>query len=109
MKILKSFEFGESTVGRAIYEWDKILTGKIVQLEEGKDYTVNSDTVRALCYSQARRRGLRVKVAAVENGLVIQSQPMSKDELAERDRQDAKKAAEKKAAKKAAEAGTEQE
>jgi hypothetical protein len=99
MKTLKSFEFTESTVGRAIYDWDKILSGKIIQLEEGKDYTVNSDTVRALAYSQAKRRSLKVKVAAVEGGLVIQATPMTEEEKQAAKEADAKRKANKEAKK----------
>jgi hypothetical protein len=74
MKSLKTFEFPEEGTGtRASYDWEKLLDGKIYQLEEGKDYQCKTTTFATLARGAAKRAGKGVKVAKVEGGIVIQA------------------------------------
>lgn len=81
MKVLKKFEFrGPVGVG-ATYDWDKILSDEIVQLEEGKDYECKTQTIRMMASKQARKRGKTLRANVVEGGIVLQSAPASKEQL----------------------------
>jgi hypothetical protein len=72
MKTLKSFQFPAAASGfKSKYDWEQILDGKIHQLEEGSDFTAKTETMATLIRSAAKRRGKSVKVAKVENGLVV--------------------------------------
>jgi len=105
-KVIKKFEFPERSIGESKYPWDEWLDGRIheLSLDDGE----KADTVRSLAYSQARRRGMTVKVAVTAEGkaMVVQASKMTAEQLAERDRQDAERKAKAKAkrAEKAAEA-----
>lgn len=67
MKTLKKFEFKQS-VGKALYDWDKLLDGGIYELSkgEGKDFTCNTQTIRMMAYKQAEKRGLGVRVHVID-------------------------------------------
>ena len=74
MKTLRAFEFKQAAEAfKAKYPWDKILDGDIHQLEEGTDYTAKTATFRTLAATQAKKRGMGVRINAVEGGLVIQA------------------------------------
>lgn len=76
MKTLKRFDFPEAASAiKAIYDWDAILSGKIVQLEEGVDFKCKVQTICMMARNQAKKRGVTVKVAKVEGGVVIQAGP----------------------------------
>jgi hypothetical protein len=75
MKVLKSFEFKTRSIGEKEYDWDTLLDGEIRQLEAGVDYTAKNQTLRMMAAKQAQKRGMRVKVNAVEGGLVLQAFP----------------------------------
>jgi hypothetical protein len=80
MKVLKSYEF-PATVGNGTHDWDMLLDGKIRQLEEGKDYSCKASTFRMMAYKQGRKRGMAVRVAAVDGGLVLQAKAATKEQL----------------------------
>lgn len=74
MKTLKKFDFPETKGGfKSQYDWDKILSGAIVQLEHGKDYNCKNTTFATLCRNAAKKRGMGVKTASVEGGIVVQA------------------------------------
>ncbi len=73
MKTLKKFEFKGGSDGRSSYDWDSILSGEIVQLEEGKDFTCKPQTLAMMARKQAKSKGMNVKIAKIEDGLVIQA------------------------------------
>ena len=75
MKTLKAFEFPEDA-GRSSYDWDALLSGKIPQLEEGTDFRCKAATFATLARSQAKKRGMGVRISKVEGGLVIRSRPV---------------------------------
>src|SRR5438132_7728295 len=102
MKTLKSFEF-KSLADRKTYDWDTILSGKIIQLEAGKDFECKPVTMATLCRSAARRRNLIVRTnvlkdgegdAATVTGLVVQASPASKEQIKAWEEADARKEAE---------------
>lgn len=98
MKTLKKFDFPEFGA-KSSYDWDGILCGKPVQLEEGegKDYNCKTVTFCSLARSAAKKRGLVIQTAKVEGGVVIQSHPASKEQLKAWADADAKKASDKEA------------
>lgn len=72
MKTLKSFEFKAGAVGGSKHDWDKLFDGGIYQLEEGKDYACKTSTMKMMLRHRAKKRGLLIKVNAVEGGVVVQ-------------------------------------
>ena len=81
MKTLKKFEFPETKGGfKSQYDWDKLLSGSILQLEEGKDYSCKTANFFTMCRTQAKKRGMKVHTARVEGGVVIQALPAATNE-----------------------------
>jgi hypothetical protein len=106
MKTLKAFEFKKATV-RAGYDWDTILSGEIVQMDEGVDFTCSVSSLQTNVTEAARKRGQTVMTNKVEGGLVVKASkpdPAAAAAYKEKLKAQAKKAAEKAKAKKAAEA-----
>jgi hypothetical protein len=68
MKVLKTFEFKTAAIGEKKYQWDELLDGQARQLEAGTDYHCKNQTFRMMAAKQAQKRGMRVKVNAVEGG-----------------------------------------
>ncbi len=73
MKTLKSFEFTAPVGAKSRYDWDNILSGQIVQLEEGKDYACKPATFSTLIRSAAKKRGQTVRTSKVDGGMVVQA------------------------------------
>jgi hypothetical protein len=73
MKTLKNFDFPTSGAAKATYDWDLLLDGKVRQLDEGLDYTCKSATLITLARATAKKRGLTLKAAKVEGGVVLQA------------------------------------
>ncbi len=74
MKTLKSFQFPETAgIIKAKYQWNVLLNGNIHQLEAGKDFQCKPTTFIMMVRSRAKKAGITVKVAKVENGVVIQA------------------------------------
>lgn len=73
-QVLKSFKFSEGrSFGEGHYNWDELLDGKARQLTHGEDYNCKATTFRTLARAQAQKRGVTVRIQAVEGGLVIQA------------------------------------
>jgi hypothetical protein len=72
MVTLKKFEFPDPT-NRSIYDWDKILSGAILQLDEGKDYKCKTSTFVYLARQQAKKQNKTLRAKAVEGGVVVQA------------------------------------
>ena len=72
MITLKKFEFPDPT-NRSIYDWDKILSGAILRLDEGKDYKCKTGTFVYLARVQAKKQGKTLRSKAVEGGVVVQA------------------------------------
>jgi hypothetical protein len=75
MKTLKSFDWKTATPFKSKHNWDAILDGGIHQLEHGVDFQCKAATFATLVRSAAKKRGLGVRVNAVEGGLVVQAVP----------------------------------
>ena len=73
-KKLNRFEF-KGTGGTPRYPWDQWLDGSVWELKSGADYTVPTPTMVAMTHAAARCRGLRVRTARVDAGLVIKAIP----------------------------------
>ncbi len=74
MKTLKRFEFTEKRTGSdRRYDWDTLLNGQIVQLNEGDDYTCKVNTIIAVAKKTAEKRGQTLQYQKVEGGVVIQA------------------------------------
>src|SRR5262249_5069166 len=74
MKNFKDFtftQFGDSAT--TPYDLDHILSGKIVQLEAGTDYSCKPQTLLTLARAAATKRGLKLRTSKVENGVVLQA------------------------------------
>jgi len=91
MKTLKTFEFTAAVGTGASYEWDKILSGDIVQLDAGKDFECKPATFCTLARSAAKKRKMIVRTSmlpkdrakdAPVTGVVLQAQKASKEQLA---------------------------
>lgn len=54
------------------YPWDAWLNGKVWLLTEGEDYS-NEQTLRSAAQQAAARRGLKVRVERLREGLHLQS------------------------------------
>lgn len=81
VKTLKTFEFPENGGGKTQYDWDVILDGKIRELERGKDYTCKETTFATLARKAAKQRGMVVKSAKSDAGIVIQAVKASAEQL----------------------------
>lgn len=55
------------------YDWGKILSGDIVVLEQGTDYTCKTATFALQVRAAAKRRGKQVKVATRQGQVVVQA------------------------------------
>ncbi len=72
MRTLKSFEF-TSGGAKGSYDWDKLLDGSIYQLEEGKDFQCEVNTLISMARKQAKKKGKGLRTQKVEGGVVIQA------------------------------------
>ncbi len=72
-KTLKSFEFKAGVGAKSSYDWDTLLSGRILQLEAGKDYDCKDTTMATLIRNAAKRRGQTVQTNKVEGGMVIKA------------------------------------
>jgi hypothetical protein len=78
MKTLKAFDFPDRG-DRGTYDWEKLLDGKIYQLEQGKDFQCKPATIITMARNQAKKAGKGLKAVKVENGVVIQAYPLTDD------------------------------
>ncbi len=101
MKTLKSFDFGPSS-GNTKHDWDSILSGKLVMLEEGTDFTCTIGTFHGNAKSRAASRGQDLKIKKVEGGIVLQAGPPDAEKAAEWLQARKEKRAEEREARKAA-------
>lgn len=67
------FAFKERPGKSAEYDWNKILNGKTWRLKEGEDFHCKKTTFGTLSRMSAKRRGLSVRMASEEGGVVIQA------------------------------------
>ncbi|GIW60099.1 MAG: hypothetical protein KatS3mg087_1165 [Patescibacteria group bacterium] len=75
MKKLEKFEFGR-TVERSKYDWDKLLSGEVLLLEKGKDFTCTASAFVMRARMVAKKKGLVLRSKRLENGdIVIQAVP----------------------------------
>jgi len=81
MKTLNKFEFKAGVGAESTYDWEAILGGKIVQLEEGKDYECKTLTMQTLVRNAARKRGMTVQMNTNEAGIVVQAKKASAEQI----------------------------
>lgn len=73
-KKLKSFNFENGTSSRkSKYAWDEWFDGDIWQLEQGKDFKIKPASFRISLGTNAKKRGLKLRISQVEKGFVIQA------------------------------------
>ena len=95
LKKLQQFEFPERSGGFASkYDWDEILSGETVFLQEGKDYDRDTDSFLSTIRTKANARGLGVNMVKIVagsdvakkyklqvNGIVAQARPGTPEEV----------------------------
>jgi|TARA_B100000287_G_scaffold322147_1_gene306077 hypothetical protein len=69
-KILKNFPESRKT---EMYPWAEWFDGVPRLLEEGVDFRVPYNSFRASAHQAAKRHGLKVRVARLENGMALQA------------------------------------
>lgn len=57
----------------ARYDWDKILNGSIVELEQGTDYTCKSNTIGMMARKMAKSKGLSCRVKVMQGKVILQA------------------------------------
>ncbi len=62
------------------YPWDEWFDGKARILAKGEDFTSQISSFRTTVYECARRRGLKVRIATVDNGKGVAVQVVGKIE-----------------------------
>ena len=60
------------------YDWTRILSGSIVELQQGQDYTCKSAAFAMQVRSAARRKGLKVRVAVQKGRVIVQAEGPAK-------------------------------
>lgn len=107
MKTLKKFDFQAFGAGRSDYDWDAILSGDVVQLTAGEDYSCKTVTFATLARSAARKRNMVLQTGKPQEegveGIVVKASPASEEQIAAwatadaeaKTKRDAKKAAAK--------------
>ena len=108
----KTFEFKSGGRQSSKYPWDAILSGELVQITKGEDYSVETDAMVPKIKSAARRRYKTVKISTRDHegvklvdSLIVQAFDMTADERAKEDQrraQDKIDAAERRANERAA-------
>lgn len=88
------------------YNYDEFLTGKILKFVEGKDFSAEGKNPKQSFLSSVRTaaedRGLKLTTRVVEDGVILQSEPLTDEDRAAREKRAANRAAN--AAAKSAEA-----
>jgi hypothetical protein len=69
-KILKNFPDSRKT---EMYPWAEWFDGVPRLLEEGVDFLVPYNSFRASAHQAAKRHGLKVRVAKLDNGMALQA------------------------------------
>lgn len=59
--------------GTGSYDWTGLFDGQVYLLEFGVDYYCQDQTFRNKARKEADKRGLKVKIAKVNEGLVVQA------------------------------------
>lgn len=72
MKTLKKFEF-KTAQDRAIYEWDKLLDGKIYVLTKGEDFQSAVGTMVTMSRTRAQERGLKLNINVDGDTVTLQA------------------------------------
>ncbi len=72
VKKLKRFEFDARGL-KIRYHWDVWLDGDIRLIERKKDYYCSDVSFRNVVYTNAKKRGIRVRTTQADGGLVIQA------------------------------------
>jgi hypothetical protein len=73
-KKLEEFDFESDTVIKSSkYAWDEWLNGDIWQLVEHVDFKVKRASFKITVLNNAKKRGLKVNIAEVEDGFVVQA------------------------------------
>lgn len=74
VEIMENFEFpAKGTFGQAKYNWDEIFDGQCRKLVEGQYYTSKTAGFALRIKTQAKARGVNVKIAKVDGGLMVQA------------------------------------
>ena len=55
------------------YNWDLWLDGRVHELIEGEDFTVELASIRAMAVARAKKLGVPISTRSTDNGLAIQA------------------------------------
>lgn len=73
MKTLDTFDFGSRSERKSSYDWDTILSGKIVVLVEGEDFTCKRSTMVIITRNKAKKLGKKLRTGQdFEGNLIVQ-------------------------------------
>lgn len=74
MKTLDTFDFGSRGERKSSYDWDTILSGKIVVLVEGEDYICKKSTMTIMARNKAKKLGKKLRTGKdFEGNLIVQA------------------------------------
>lgn len=84
------------------YDYDAFLNGKVLKFEEGKDFEATGKNPKQSFLSNVRtaaeERGLKLITRVVEDGVILQSVPLTDEDIANRAKRAETRAANKAAA-----------
>ena len=55
------------------YEWSKIFSGSVVEMEQGADYSCKSHSFAMQVRNAAKRRGVNINIAVREGRVIVQA------------------------------------
>jgi len=55
------------------YNWDLWLDGRVHELIDGEDFTVELASIRAMAFARAKKLGVPIATRSTDNGLAVQA------------------------------------
>ena len=55
------------------YNWDLWLDGRVHELVDGEDFTVELASIRVMAFARAKKLGVPIATRSTDNGLAIQA------------------------------------
>ena len=79
------YEFKRTGSRESKYPWDVLLSGEVIELEAGKDFTCQASSLAARLHFKAKEKGGTLKTQTVKpsGNLVVQFIPKSEEVAAE--------------------------
>src|SRR6266511_3211100 len=75
------YEFKRTGSRESKYPWDELLSGDVIELENGKDFTCQASSLAARLHIKAKERGgsLKTQTLKPSGNLVVQYVPESEE------------------------------